>query len=122
MQLNQVDPMIAGIATIQAATTNTSAVILPYAYYAFDRNTAKAPPYIVYWSPGRSDMFADDCNYQHILDLNIELYTKTKRYDLETTIEANMKAAGLAYSKTESVIESDGVIMITYATEVIING
>ena len=122
MRLNQIDPMIEGVATIQAATTNTSAVILPYAYYQFDRNTAKAPPYIVYWSPGRSDMFADDCNYQYILDLNIELYTKTKRYDLETTIETNLKAAGLAYSKTESVIDTDGVFMITYATEVLING
>lgn len=120
MLLTSLDPMIKDIATVQAATTNTPAVILPYAYYAFDRNTAKAPPYIVYWSPGRSDMFADDSNYQGILDLNIELYTKTKRYDLEAIVEANMAAQKLAYSKTESVVESDGVFMITYQTEVII--
>ena len=122
MLLTQLEPMIKDIATTQAATSTTPAVILPYAYYAFDKDTAKAPPYIVYLSPGRSDLFADDLNYQQILDLNIELYTKTKRYDLETIIEANMTAKGLAYSKTESVIESDGVFMITYATEVLING
>lgn len=121
MLLTQLEPMIKDIATTQAATTTTPAVILPYAYYAFPK-PGQAPPYIVYLSPGRSDLFADDINYQQILDLNIELYTKTKRYDLETVIEANMKAAGLAYSKTESVIESDGVFMITYATEVLING
>ena len=122
MLLTQLEPMIRDIATVQVATTTTPATILPYAYYAFNKDTAKAPPYIVYLSPGRSDLFADDLNYKQILDLDIELYTKTKRYDLETVIEANMKAAGLAYSKTESVIESDGVFMITYATEVLING
>lgn len=122
MLLTQLEPMIKDIATTQAATTTTPAVVLPYAYYAFDKDAAKAPPYLVYWSPGRSDLFADGVNYQEILDLNIELYTKTKRYDLETAIEANMKAKGLAFSKTESAVESDGVFMITYATEVIING
>ena len=122
MLLTQLEPMIKDIATTQAATTTTPAVVLPYAYYAFDKDTAKAPPYLVYWSPGRSDLFADGVNYQEILDLNIELYTKTKRYDLETAIEANMRAKNLAFSKTESAVESDGVFMITYATEVIING
>lgn len=121
MLLTQLEPMIKDIATTQAATSTTPAVILPYAYYAFPK-PGQAPPYIVYLSPGRSDLFADDINYQQILDLDIELYTKTKRYDLEAIIEANMTAKGLAYSKTESVIESDGVFMITYATEVLING
>lgn len=109
MQLQQIDPMIRQIAGS-----------LPVAYYAFPK-PGQAPPYLVYYSPGRSDFYADDLNYQGILDLNIELYTKTKNYSLEATIEANMKAAGLAYSKTESFIDSDGVFMITYMTEVIIN-
>lgn len=109
MQLQQIDPMIRQIAGS-----------LPVAYYAFPK-PGQAPPYLVYYSPGRSDFYADDLNYQGILDLNIELYTKTKNYSLETQIEANMKAAGLAYSKTESFIDSDGVFMITYMTEVIIN-
>lgn len=120
MQLQAIDPMIQGIATIQEAEGQTPAIVLPYAYYAFERNTAQEPPYIVYWTPGRSDFFGDDLNYQGIMDLNIELYTKTKRYDLEKKIEANMMAAGLSFSKTESAIESDGVFMITYQTEVII--
>lgn len=109
MQLQQIDPMIRQIAGS-----------LPVAYYAFPK-PGQAPPYLVYYSPGRSDFYADDLNYQGILDLNIELYTKTKNYSLETQIEANMKAAGLAYSKTESFIDSDGVFMITYMTEVILN-
>lgn len=109
MLLKNLDPMIKEIAGQ-----------IPVAYYAFPK-PGKAPPYLVYYSPGRSDFFADDLNYQGILDLNIELYTKTKNYSLEQSIEAAMTAKGLAYGKTETFIESDGVFKITYTTEVIIN-
>ena len=109
MLLKNLDPMIREIAGQ-----------IPVAYYAFPK-PGKAPPYLVYYSPGRSDFFADDLNYQGILDLNIELYTKTKNYSLEQSIEAAMTANGLAYGKIETFIESDGVFQITYTTEVIIN-
>lgn len=106
MLLKDLDPMIAGIG-------------LPYKYYAFPK-PGQAPPYIVYYSPGRSDLFADNLNYQPILDLVVELYTQTKRYDLEVAVESALTSAGLAYSKSEDFVESDGVFMITYETEVII--
>lgn len=109
MLLKNLDPMIKEIAGQ-----------IPVAYYAFPK-PGQAPPYLVYYSPGRSDFFADDLNYQGILDLNIELYTKTKNYSLEQSIEAAMTAKGLAYGKIETFIESDGVFQITYTTEVIIN-
>lgn len=111
MKLQDIDGMIATIG-------------LPYAYYAFKKpvngGVAQAPPYVVYLSPGRSDFFADNSNYQGILDLNVELYTKTKRYDLEAQVEAALAANGLTFGKTETFIESDGVFMITYTTEVLI--
>ena len=111
MTLQSIDPMIRSIG-------------LPCAYYAFKKpeagGMAQAPPYIVYLSPGRSDLFADDTNYQHILDLDIELYTKTKRYDLEVAVETALTNNGLTYGKTETFIESDGVFQITYETEILI--
>lgn len=113
MRLQELDGIIASIG-------------LPYAYYAFkkpvDGGVAQAPPYIVYLSPGRSDFFADDSNYQGILDLNIELYTRTKRYDLEAQVEAVLAANDMAFGKMETYIDSDDVFMITYITEVLING
>lgn len=105
--------------TLQDIDKLVASIGLPYAYYAFPK-PGKAPPFIVYRSPGRTDLYADNSNYQHILDLDIELYTKTKRYDLEEQIEAVLEAGGLTYSKMESVIDSDGVFMITYSMEVII--
>ena len=111
MTLQSIDPMIRSIG-------------LPCAYYAFKKpeagGMAQAPPYIVYLSPGRSDLFADNCNYQHILDLDIELYTKTKRYDLEVAVESALKNNGLTYGKTETYIESDDVLQITYNTAILI--
>lgn len=108
MRLTDIEPMVASIG-------------LPYAYRAFDKNTAKAPPYIVYLSLGRDDFFADDQNYQKILNLQIELYTKTKRYDLEERVEAVLQENGFVYDVTEDYIDSDGVFMITYTMEVYIN-
>lgn len=108
MRLVELDPLIGSIG-------------LPYAYYAFNRQTAKAPPYLVYYSPGRTDLLADDTNYQHKIELTIELYTKTKRWDLEQLVEATLAEAGLAYGKSEAHVDSDGVFQITYTTEVLIN-
>lgn len=107
MRLQDIDPLIASLG-------------LPYAYYEFNK-TAQAPPYIVYYSPGRDDLYADNENYQHILELDIELYTQTKRWDIESSIDEKLNAAGLTYAKTEAKIESDGLFQILYETEVLIN-
>lgn len=111
MLLREIDPLIRSIG-------------LPCAYHSFKKpesgGMAQAPPYIVYLSPGRSDLYADNVNYQHILDLDIELYTKTKRYDLEQAVETALTNNGLTYGKTETFIESDGVFQITYETEILI--
>lgn len=109
MLLAEIEPMIAEIG-------------LPYAYYAFTKNTAQAPPYVVFYSPGHDDLMADNTNYQKILQLRIELYTKTKRYDLEEEIEEILADHEITYSVTEDFIETDGVFMITYDMEVLING
>ena len=113
MQLTAIDPLISSIG-------------LPYTYYAFKTpssgGVAQSPPYIVYLSPGRSDLYADNINYKQILDLDIELYTATKRYDLEQAVETVLTNNGLTYAKTEAVIESEGLFQILYQTEVLIDG
>lgn len=109
MLLAEIEPMIAEIG-------------LPYAYYAFTKQTAKAPPYVVYYTPGHDDLFADNINYQKILQLRIELYTKTKRYDIEAEVEEVLRDHEITYTVTEDFIESDGVFMITYDMEVLIHG
>lgn len=93
----------------------------PYAYYQFEKETAKEPPFICFYYPSRDDFVADDSNYSQITELTIELYTDNKDFTAEAAVEAALEAAGLVYEKDESYIDSERMYMITYTTEVLIN-
>lgn len=94
----------------------------PYAYYQFEKETAKEPPFICFYYPGRDDMLADDTNYAQITELVIELYTDNKDFAAEAAVESALEAAEIVYEKDETYIDSERMYMITYTTEVLING
>ena len=95
---------------------------LPYAYNEFPENTQQAPPFICFLLDGNSnDLMADDTNYQAIRPLSIELYTDNKDFDMEMTIEAALKAAGLPFARSETYIEKERMYQITYESEVLIS-
>ena len=94
----------------------------PYAYYQFEQETAKEPPFICFFYPGRDDMLADDSNYAQITELTIELYTDNKDFAAEAAVESALEAAEIVYEKDETYIDSERMYMITYNTEVLING
>lgn len=93
---------------------------LPYAYYQFPENTAQAPPFICYFYSGSKDLYADQENYQRIEELNIELYTIRKDFDLEASIEAILKANGFTYSRQDSYIGDEKMWQIAYEMDVLI--
>lgn len=93
----------------------------PYAYYQFEQETAKEPPFICFYYPGRDDMLADDTNYAQITELTIELYTDNKDFAAEAAVEDALTAAEIVYEKDEAYIDSERMYMITYTTEVLIN-
>ena len=94
----------------------------PYAYYQFEKETAKEPPFICFYYPGRDDMLADNTNYAQITELVIELYTDNKDFAAEAAVESALEAAEIVYEKDETYIDSERMYMITYNTEVLING
>lgn len=94
----------------------------PYAYYQFEKETAKEPPFICFYYPGRDDFLADDTNYAQITELIIELYTDNKDFAAEAAVESALEAAEIVYEKDETYIDSERMYMITYTTEVLING
>lgn len=94
----------------------------PYAYYQFEKETAKEPPFICFYYPGRDDFLADDTNYAQITELIIELYTGNKDFAAEAAVESALEAAEIVYEKDETYIDSERMYMITYTTEVLING
>ena len=67
-------------------------------------------------------VFADDTNYQRIVQLNIELYTSNKDFELEESLEQILKDNNLTYYKEENYIDSEKLYQIAYEMEVMING
>ena len=80
------------------------------------------PPYVVYYYPNSNDFYADSENFIDKRALFIELFTKTKDFDSEATIEAALKAAGLTWYKQTDFLNDEKLFQTTYETEVIING
>lgn len=94
---------------------------VPFAYYQFTKKSAQPPPFITFYFQGDSDLKADNINYQKIRPLAIELYTDNKDFTLEAAVESMLTAHDLAFSRTETFIESERMYMVAYYTEVLIN-
>jgi hypothetical protein len=95
---------------------------LPYAYYQFPEGTGQEPPFVVFCYSNIDDLYADESNYQRIVTLNIELYTREKDFEKEATVEGILQNSGLSYYKEENYIDSEKMYQIAYEMEVIING
>ena len=107
--------------TYNEIATMIESIGLPFAYYQFERNKPVDPPYIIFWYPGSDDFPADNKNYQHIEELDIELYTEHKDFEAEARIEAALMQAGLFYDRTETFIENEELHRVLYEMEVTIN-
>lgn len=93
---------------------------LPYAYYQFPEGTGQEPPFVVFFYSNIDDLYADESNYQRIVTLNIELYTREKDFEKEATVEGILQNSGLSYYKEENYIDSEKMYQIAYEMEVII--
>ena len=94
---------------------------LPYAYYQFPE-TGQKPPFICWYLEGIDDVYADNANYQRIVNLTIEFYSDEKDFTNEADIESQLTLSGLTYTKTETYIDSEKMHQTVYEMEVLING
>lgn len=108
--------------TLQEVNNMVKSIGLPYAYFQFPEGTRQAPPFICFFYGPSDDLYADNSNYQDISRLNIELYTSTKDFALEKTIEDILKLNGFSYYREENFIETEKIWQIAYEMEVMING
>lgn len=91
---------------------------IPIAYRQFTEETAVPEPYLV-WYFDRSDNFgADDGVYCKIYELDIELYTGEKDFELEEKIEEMLDALDLFWQKEEQWLESEHLYEVLYYMEV----
>lgn len=107
--------------TYEQIATMIGQIGLPFTYYHFSEKEAPAPPFIVFWYPGINDDVADNVNYGKIVQLTIELYTDNKDFTQEAAVENALTAAGLAYEKSETFIDSERLYEVLYESEVPLN-
>ena len=100
--------------TILEVTSMVKSIGLPCAYYQFPNNTEQELPVICYYFPEDRDLYADDKMYFRAGELVLELYSKTKRFDLEEKIEAALEAQGLAYTRDEKNYPEEKLIVEVY--------
>lgn len=95
---------------------------LPVTYYQWDEGTTPSLPYLVFYYPSRNDFSADNKNYAKFTQLNIELYTDNKEFDLECMVEEALENADIYYTKEEQYIEDERMYEVLYMMEVLIDG
>lgn len=106
--------------TTQDIAAMVESIGLPNAYYQFPEGTEQATPFVCFFYSYSSDVLADDCNYQKVERLIIELYTDTKDLDLEQTVEEVLASHGLVWSRDEEWIESERMLEVVYEMDVVI--
>ena len=106
--------------TTQDIKTMIATIGVPYAYRQFTKETAKAPPFICFFFDGSDNFDADDCVFQRVESLIVEIYTDTKDFALEEQAEAVFDANHLPWEKTETVIETEQMHETIYTLSVML--
>lgn len=106
--------------------TMLAATKLPVTYYSWPEDDPLNPvpplPYLVWYLPASDNFAADDKVYKRIETLNIELYTKTKDFATEATVEAVLEANNMVWNRTETVLDDENMYEVLYEMEIEING
>lgn len=106
--------------TYAEVNTMIASLNVKYAYYQFREGTAVPPPFICFFFTADNDFIADNANYHKIRSLQLELYTDQKDFQLEDTIEAVLTQNGLVYSKEESYIDTEKMMMVAWTCDIVI--
>lgn len=94
----------------------------PVVYLAWRENEVPELPYICYYYPNMTPETADDTHHAEIYTLNVELYTKNKNFEVESTVEAALLNADMVFTKEEDFLSDENMYETLYIMEVNING
>lgn len=94
---------------------------LPTTYYSYPIGDVPALPYLVWYLPNSDNVPADDKVYKKIEALNIELYSKTKDFATEATVEAVLASWGMVWEKTESYLGDERMYEVLYEMQIIVD-
>lgn len=106
--------------TYQEIAEMVAEIGLPFAYYEFPDGTEQEPPFVCFFFPESEDIAADDKNYIKVRPCRIELYTDTKDFTLEATVENLLNAHDLFFSRSEGYLDGEHMNMVTYDFRVVV--
>ena len=106
--------------TTQGVSTMVASIGVPYAYYQFPEGTQQATPFVCFYFEENNDFLADDSNYQKIEHLTIEVYTDSKDFALEATVEGILATNGMVWTRYEDWIKSERMVKVSYEMDVVI--
>lgn len=92
-----------------------------YGLYQFDSEKVVDAPYLIFDLPRSNDLYADDENYLHIDEFNLEYDSRFRDYEKEAIIEDYLLKHGFAWERTEGFVTGQNVYETMYSMEVIIN-
>lgn len=95
---------------------------IPVVYMAWPEKEVPSLPYITFSFPQSDNFGADNLVYSKIKRLSVELYTANKAPATEAAVEAVLAQASTYWNVTEVYLSYDQVYLITYESEVIIDG
>lgn len=108
--------------TYREVKTMVESIGLPFAYYQFTNDTAVAPPFICFYFDESDDEPADNMNWAKIRTLYIELYTDEKDFELESTVETVLASNDQFFTRSETYLDSERMMMVSYEMQVVITG
>lgn len=108
--------------TYREVKTMVQSIGLPFAYYQFTADTAVSPPFICFYFDESDDEPADNMNWAKIRTLYIELYTDEKDFELESTVESVLASNDQFYTRSETYLDSERMMMVSYEMKVVITG
>ena len=108
--------------TYRDVKTMVQSIGLPFAYYQFTADTAVAPPFICFYFDESDDEPADNMNWAKIRTLYIELYTDAKDFELESTVETVLANNDQFFTRSETYLDSERMMMVSYEMQVVITG
>lgn len=106
--------------TFQQIASMIESIGLPFTYYSFPIGEVPALPYVVFYYPQNNDFKADNSNYQKIVRLNVELYTKSKDFSTEAQVEGVLNANGLVFARSETYLSTERMYEVLYEMDVVV--
>ena len=91
----------------------------PVVAVRWPKGTDQAPPYVCWLLDSTSNAYGDNSVRKVIGRYDFELYCDQRNLTLERSIESALDAAGIAWAKSGSYIESEDLIETVYTTELI---